>query len=292
MIMELLPFGPTAKAPASNFRHRLCPARQDHGTLPVLLVPVDDTALAVTDTGGPGVPVVYLNGQFATQSYWRRVIAELGTGWRHITYDERARGKSGRSADYSLEVAVRDVDAVLAARGVDRALLVGWSYGAFVAAHWSSRNPDRTLGAVLVDGAYPYDWLDKAMEQRIRKLFRRLGWFMPLLRPTGLAPRMTAEQQANSNIELGVISRERELGPVLDNITVPVRYVVASGTSFGSRGDEQERIRTSLDTVTAGNPNIQISAKVASNHGAILKKDFPAIAKAVREVAALDRGRR
>ncbi len=173
--------------------------------------------------------------------------------------------------DYSFEVAVRDVDAVLAARGVDRALLVGWSYGAFVAAHWASRNPGRTLGAVLVDGAYPYDWLDEAMEQRIRKLFRRLGWFMPLLRPTGLAPRMTAEQQANSNIELGVISRVRELGPVLDTITVPVRYVVASGRSFGSRGDEQERIRTSLDTVTARNPNIQISAKVASNHGAILK---------------------
>jgi hypothetical protein len=74
---------------------------------------------------------------------------------------------------------------------------------------------------------------------------------MPLLRPLGLGPRMTAEQQADSNIELGVVSRERELGPVLDTITVPVRYVVASGTSFGSRGDEQERIRTSLDAVTA-----------------------------------------
>ena len=254
------------------------------------MVPIDDTALAVTDTGGPGIAVVYLNGQFATQGYWRRVIAELGTGWRHITYDERARGKkSKRSADYSFEAAVRDVDAVLAARGVDRALLVGWSYGAVVAAHWASRNPDRTVGAVLVDGAYPYDWLDEAMEQRIRKLYRRMGWFMPLLRQTGLTPRMTAEQQADSNIELGKLSRERELGPVLDNITVPVRYVVASGTSFGSRGDEQERIRASLDTVTAHNPNIQISAKVASNHGAILKKDFPAIAQAVREVAALDR---
>ena len=253
------------------------------------MLPVDDTALAVTDTGGPGIPVVYLNGQFATQGYWRRVIAELGTGWRHITYDERARGKSKRSADYSFEVAVSDVDAVLAARGVDRPLLVGWSYGAYVAAHWASRNPGRALGAVLVDGAYPYDWLDEATEQRIRKLFRRLGWFMPLLRPTGLAPRMTAEQQADSNIELGVISRERELGPVLDNITVPVRYVVASGTSFGSRGDEQEQIRTSLEAVTARNPNIQISAKVASNHGAILRKDFRAIAEAIREVAALDR---
>lgn len=254
------------------------------------MVPVDDTALAVTDTGGPGIPVLYLNGQFATQGYWRRAIAELGTGWRHITYDERARGKSKRSADYSFEAAVRDVDAVLAARGVDRALLVGWSYGAVVGAHWAGRNPERALGAVLVDGAFPYDWLDEAMEQRIRKLFRRMSWFLPLLRPTGLAPRMTAEQQANSNIELGRLSRERELGPVLDNITVPVRYVVASGTSFGSRGDEQERIRTSLDAVTARNPNIQIGAKVASNHGAILKKDFPAIAEAVREVAALDRG--
>ncbi|MGW8954549.1 alpha/beta fold hydrolase [Streptomyces sp. NPDC055709] len=256
------------------------------------MVPVDDTALAVTDTGGAGVPVVYLNGQFATQGYWRRVVAELGTGWRHITYDERARGASKRSADYSFEAAVRDVDAVLAARGVDRALLVGWSYGAVVAAHWADRNPERALGAVLVDGAFPYDWLDEAMEQRIRKLFRRMSWFLPLLRPTGLAPRMTAEQQANSNIELGRLSRERELGPVLDNITVPVRYVVASGTSFGSRGDEQERIREGLDAVTARNPNIRISAKVSGNHGSILKKDFPAIAEAVRDVAALDRGGR
>ncbi|MEY2241776.1 alpha/beta fold hydrolase [Streptomyces sp. BF23-18] len=254
------------------------------------MVPVDDTALAVTDTGGPGIPVVYLNGQFATQGYWRRTIAELGPGWRHITYDERARGKSKRSADYSFEAAVRDVDAVLAARGVDRALVAGWSYGAFVGAHWAHRNPSRAVGAVLVEGAQPYDWLDEAMEQRIRKLFRRMGWFLPLLRPTGLTPRMNARQMADTNIELGRLARERELAPVLDDITVPLRYVVASGASLGSKGDEQERIRAALDAVTARNPHIRISAKVASNHDAILKKDFAAIAEAVREVAALDGG--
>jgi hypothetical protein len=66
--------------------------------------------------------------------------------------------------------------------------------------------------------------------------------------------------------------------------------VVASGTSFGSHGDEQEQIRASLDAVTTRNPDIQIAAKVTSNHGAILKKDFSTIADAVREVAALDRG--
>ena len=253
------------------------------------MVAVDDTALAVTDTGGAGTPVVYLNGQFATQGYWRRVITELGGGWRHITYDERARGRSKPSADYSFEAAVRDVDAVLAARRVDRALLVGWSYGAVIAAHCAGRHPERTIGAVMVDGAFPYDWLDDAMEQRIRKLYRRMGWFLPLLRPTGLTPRMSAGQQADSNIELGRLSRESELGPVLDAITVPARYVVASGTSFGSRGEEQERIRGGLDAVTARNANIRVHAKVTSNHGALLKKDAPVIARAVREVAALDR---
>ncbi|MVA74947.1 alpha/beta fold hydrolase [Auraticoccus sp. F435] len=250
------------------------------------MVPVEDTALAVTDTGGPGTPVLYLNGQFATQGYWRRVVADLGPGWRHITYDERARGRrSGRSADYSFEAAVRDVDAVLAARGVDRALLVGWSYGAVVAAHWAHRNPSRTLGAVLVDGAFPHDWLDEAMAQRIRTLFRRLYPLTVLVRPTGITPRMSAAQQAESNIELGRLSRERELAPVLDAITVPVRYVVASGTSLGSRGDEQEQIRASLEAVTVRNPQIRVSAKVPSNHGAILKKDFRAVAAAVREVS-------
>ncbi|OLZ56167.1 alpha/beta fold hydrolase [Amycolatopsis keratiniphila] len=251
------------------------------------MVPVEDTALAVTDTGGPGVPVIYLNGQFATQGYWRRILADLGTDFRHITYDERARGKSRRSADYSFEAAVRDVDAVLAARGVERAIVVGWSYGAVVAAHWAARNPERTIGAVLVDGAFPYDWLDDAMEQRIRKMFKRLNLIMPLLRPTGLTPRMTAAQQAESNIELGKLSREAELGPVLDRVKVPMRYVVASGTSFGSKGDEQEQIRAGLDAVTTRNPNIKVSAKVESNHGALLKKDFTAISGAVREVARL-----
>lgn len=254
------------------------------------MVAVDDTELAVTDNGGDGMPVLYLNGQFATQGYWRKTIAELGPGFRHITFDERARGrKSKLSADYSFEAAVRDVDAVLAARGVERALLVGWSYGAVVGAHWAERNPERTIGAVLVDGAFPYDWLDDAMEQRIRTLFKRLSWVMPLLRPTGLAPRMTAAQQAESNIELGKLSRTNELGPVLDAITVPVRYVVASGTSFGSKRDEQEKIRSGLDAATSRNPNIRIGAKVPSNHGALLRKDFRAIADSVREVATLDR---
>jgi pimeloyl-ACP methyl ester carboxylesterase len=92
---------------------------------------------------------------------------------------------------YSSEAAVRDAGAVLDARGVDRAVVVGWSYGAFVAAHWASRHPARMIGAVLVDGAQPHDWLTDEMEQGIRTAFRRLRWLMVPLRVTGLTPRMT-----------------------------------------------------------------------------------------------------
>ena len=170
--------------------------------------------------------------------------------------------------------------------------MVGWSYGAFVGAHWASRNPDRCLGAVLVDGAQPYDWLTDELEQGMLKMFKRMSPLTLLLRPTGLTPRLNAAQMAECNIELGKLARARNLGPVLDGITVPTRYVFASGASIGSKGDEQERIRASVDQVVERNPNIKISAKVASNHDHILKKDYRTIAEVVREVAALDRGGR
>ena len=47
-----------------------------------------------------------------------------------------------------------------------------------------------------------------------------------------------------------------------------------------------EQRRTVLDPILARNPNLKVSAKVASNHTGILRKDSPAVAHAVRELAA------
>ncbi|MEV6731496.1 MULTISPECIES: alpha/beta hydrolase [unclassified Streptomyces] len=248
------------------------------------MVPVDDTALAVTDTRGPGRPVVYLNGSYADSRPWRPVIAELDSGWRHITYDERARGRSRRSADYSFEACVRDLDAVLEATGVERPLLVGWSYGAALAAHWADRNPDRVLGVVSVDGGIPYGLTGEEGRERIRRLFRRMRWLLPLVRPLGLAARMTADQHADINIEANEVNAAIE--PVLDRLTCPVRYVLATGASLGGGQEEMEKMRAALDPVLARNPNVKVSAKVASNHSKVLAKDFRAIASAVRETSA------
>ncbi|WP_433664044.1 alpha/beta fold hydrolase [Nocardia sp. CA-128927] len=248
------------------------------------LVPIDDTALSVTDTRGPGLPIVYLNGSYADRRPWRHLIAELGAEYRHISYDERARGKSKQSADYSFEACLRDIDAVLDATGVERPILVGWSYGALLAAHWAERNPDRIRGVVSVDGAMPYGLTGEDGRERIRKLFHQMRFLLPLARPLGLAARMSAEQHADVNIEANEL--HAALAPVLDNVTCPMRYVLATGSNLGGGQEEMEAARASLDPIFAHNKNIQVSAKVPSNHSHILRKDFRAVATAIRETAA------
>lgn len=247
------------------------------------MIPVDDTKLAVRDTGGSGRPVVYLNGAYAGQRHWRPVVTELGEDWRHITFDERARGGSERSADYSFEACLRDVDAVLEATGVDRPILVGWSYGATIGAYWAARNPGRAAGVVCVDGAMPYGLTGGEGRARIRQLFRRMAPLLPLVRPFGLAARMSAAEHAEVNIEANEIGAA--VAPVLDGVACPVRYVLATGANLGGGEEEMELVRASLDPVLARNPNIEVSAKVASNHSRILRKNPVAVAEAVREVA-------
>src|SRR5918997_3317664 len=164
------------------------------------MIPVDDTALWPIDSGGSGTPVVYLNGSYADLGHWDPVVADLGDdGGRHVRYDERARGRrSLTSSDYSFEATVRDLDAVLTARGIDKTILAGWSYGVIVAMHWADRHPDRVAGGGSVDGALPVadEMYDPEFADRVRRGFRRARPLFPVLNRFGLAGRMTAEQHA------------------------------------------------------------------------------------------------
>jgi pimeloyl-ACP methyl ester carboxylesterase len=250
------------------------------------LLPVGDSALWVSDTGGTGLPVVYLNGAYADQSPWRRVIADLGADFRHVTYDQRSRGRSKRSGDYSFATCLRDLAAVLDARGVERPLLVGWSYGAILAWRWADQAPERVLGVVTVD-AFPVGLTGEAGRARIRKLFGRMRPLMPLARLLGMTARMTTDEHIAVNIEINEIGGAS--GPVLERASVPVRFVLATGGSLGAPGADMDEGRASLDPILLRNPNLRVSARVASNHVNILAKDFRAVADAVRELAT-DRG--
>ena len=166
---------------------------------------------------------------------------------------------------------------------MDRPLLVGWSFGGILGWHWADRNPDRVLGVVTVD-AMPVGLTGEEGRERIRKLFRRWRLLFPIASRLGLAARMTADQHAGVNFGLNEIAAASV--PVLDRVTCPVRFVLATGDSLGSQKGEMEQARAALAPVLARNPNLKVSAKVASNHSKILRKDFPAVAQAIREFAA------
>jgi hypothetical protein len=99
---------------------------------------------------------------------------------------------------------------------------------------------------------------------------------------------MTAEQHAEVNIELNEIVAAGD--PVFDLVTFPMRFVVGSGSALGATEEGHTAMRATLDPVLARNPNVKVSATVTSNHTGIVRKDFRAIAAAVREVAAIQHG--
>lgn len=254
------------------------------------MIPVDDTALWTIDSGGSGTPVVYLNGSYADLGHWDPVVADLGDdGWRHVRYDERARGRrSLTSSDYSFEATVRDLDAVLTARGIDKPILVGWSYGVIVAMHWADRHPDRVAGVVSVDGALPVadELYNPELGERARKLFHRLRWMFPVLRRLGMAARMTAEQHAEVNLDVLQYQTRSALEPVLDRVECPVRYVLGEGGHRGTNDAEMAEVRAGIEPVLARRPSFAVTARVRANHEKIIKIGHAQIARAVQEVAA------
>src|SRR5690348_1553983 len=91
-----------------------------------LMIPAGDTRLYAVDAEGGTPALLFLSGGFGTVKNWSRVIRRLEGTYRTVRFDARARGKSGRSADYSVQAAVDDVGRVIDATGIDRPILVGW----------------------------------------------------------------------------------------------------------------------------------------------------------------------
>jgi pimeloyl-ACP methyl ester carboxylesterase len=124
--------------------------------------------LYAVDAPGGAPPLVFLGGGFGTVQNWSRVIRGLGGKYRTVRFDARGRGKSGGSADYSVQAAVDDIGRVIDATGIECPILVGWSYGATIAVRYAAQHLGPVRGLVLIDGAYPIAMFDEAGKQKVR----------------------------------------------------------------------------------------------------------------------------
>lgn len=102
------------------------------------------------------VPVVLCNGIACSVDYWTAIERRLRRERPVVQWDYRGHGASGAPPDrdaVTMDHFMRDLDAVMRAAGVARAVLVGHSFGVQVALEAARRRPDHVAAIVAVAGS-------------------------------------------------------------------------------------------------------------------------------------------
>ena len=119
----------------------------------------DGLELNVVDVGS-GSPVVLVHGLPSCASDWTTVPQKLAAlGHRVIAYDRIGFGYSSRPPatgdHYTYASNAHDLAKLLDALGIERATLVGWSYGGAVVQTFAEQAPQRVERLVLVAAVGP-----------------------------------------------------------------------------------------------------------------------------------------
>jgi pimeloyl-ACP methyl ester carboxylesterase len=114
--------------------------------------------LVHVEQAGSGEPVVLIHGFGASTYSWRKVMPALAASHRVVAVDLNGFGYTQRPtsrASYTREAQAKLVLGTLDALGIDRAHIVGHSYGGGLTLYLASRHPERFRTMVLVDSSAP-----------------------------------------------------------------------------------------------------------------------------------------
>ena len=93
---------------------------------------------------GSGEPVVLIHGNAGDRRHWDRQFHALGEDFFVIRYDARGYGRSSLPTDGVTYSNHDDLAALLDYLDVERAHIVGWSFGSGIAFDFATAFPDRT----------------------------------------------------------------------------------------------------------------------------------------------------
>lgn len=113
-------------------------------------------SLEVIDWGGRGRPLVFLPGGGHSAHVFDEYAPPLTDDYHVIGISRRGSGASSDVPPDSLDQLVGDIVAVLDSLDLERAVLVGHSFGGVEMARFGERYPDRCAGLVYLDAAYDY----------------------------------------------------------------------------------------------------------------------------------------
>lgn len=113
--------------------------------------------IAVSDTGGTGPAILCLHGNSACKEAFARQFAAFQGSHRLIALDLPGHGVSDNAdpeAAYNIPAYADVAGDVLAALGVERPIVLGWSLGGYVGLELTARDPARFAG-LCITGTSP-----------------------------------------------------------------------------------------------------------------------------------------
>lgn len=105
---------------------------------------------------GAGEPIVFLNGIFMNTKSWYFQYSDLSNYYKIILHDMRGQGKSDKPREedkYSLRIHADDLRKLLDHLGIEKAHLVGTSYGGEVALEFAVNYPERVRKLIVITAA-------------------------------------------------------------------------------------------------------------------------------------------
>jgi pimeloyl-ACP methyl ester carboxylesterase len=119
---------------------------------------------------GVGPAVVFDAGISASSLSWLKVAPRVAEFARAVSYDRSGLAWSDRThTPVSARSLARELEVLLRAANVPAPyILVGHSFGTFVARAFASEFGDRVAGVVLVDPIVPAEWLNMSRAERRR----------------------------------------------------------------------------------------------------------------------------
>lgn len=219
-----------------------------------------------------GVPVVLIHGTAAWSELWRGTIDFLaGNGYRVIALDLPPFGFSDRPADrnYTRSAQAERIRGVLDGLKIDKAILVGHSFGGGATVETVMRYPERVRGLVLVAAAVGLPQPGETPAQPSPLVMGLLG--TPIIAETLVAATVTnplltrrllammlAKHEAATPQLAAVLARPMTLKSSTPDFAVWLRFFLSPDTAatsarreaFGRIGARTRLIWGDLDTLT------------------------------------------
>ena len=126
---------------------------KDHSIAEVERVPVGDIDIAYRVLG-QGDPIVLIMGYGSTMDMWDPLFLDnLSSQYRVVIFDNRGMGNTiTPPGNFSIAQFANDTAGLMAALGIEKSHVLGWSMGSFVAQELVIRYPERVNKIILYAG--------------------------------------------------------------------------------------------------------------------------------------------